>query len=98
MPDRRHIRVQLTLRVAPVGGLKWSFPAGEFQTVLVSAGRRHFSAAVFPSAPVVPGGAAVNCEVKFLQPDAVGHFPPGMQFDVWAGGSIGYGTTLRVLS
>ena len=98
MPDRRHIRVQLTLRAAPVGGHKSAFPAGEFQTVLVSAGRRHFSAAVFPSAPVVPGGAAVNCEVKFLLPEAVGHFPPGMQFDVWANGSIGYGTTLRVLS
>jgi hypothetical protein len=94
MPDRRHLRVQLTLR----GGQKSVFPAGEFQTVLVSAGRRHFSAAVFPSAPVIPGGAAVNCEVKFLLPEAVGHFPPGMQFDVWESGSIGYGTTLRVLS
>ena len=46
MPDRRHIRVQLTLRAAPAGGRKLAFPAGEFQTVLVSAGRRHFSAAV----------------------------------------------------
>lgn len=98
MPDRCHIRVQLTLRAAPDGGRKLAFPAEKFQTVLVSAGRRHFSATVFPSAPVVPGGAAVNSEVRFLLPEAVGHFPPGMQFDVWESGRIGYGTTLGVLS
>ena len=73
-------------------------PAAEFQTVLVSPGRRHFGAAVFPSGPLVPGGAAINCEVLFQLPEAVGHFPAGTQFDLWEGGRKGYGTTLGVHS
>ena len=97
MPDRRHLRVQLALLATAEGGRKSALP-GEFKTVLVSAGHQHFSAMIFPSAPVVPGGAAVNCEVKFLQPEAVGYFPAGTQFDLWEGGRMGYGTALGLLS
>jgi len=93
-----HLRVQLTLLSPAAGGRKSPLPAGEFQTVLVSPGRQHFAATVFPSRPVLPGGAAVNCEVMFLSPEAVGHFPAGTQFDLWEGGRKGYGTTLTVLS
>jgi hypothetical protein len=98
MTDARHLRVQLTLLAPNAGGRKSPLPAEEFRTVLVSPGRRHFSAAVFPSAPMVPGGAAINCEVLFLVPEAVGHFPAGTQFDLWEGGRRGYGTTLGVMS
>ena len=94
----RHLRVQLTLLAAAAGGPKSPLPAEEFQTVLVSPGGRHFSATVFPSRQMVPGGAAVNCEVMLLSPEAVGHFPAGTQFDLWDGGRKGYGTTLGVLS
>ena len=97
MPDRRHLRVQLTL-LAPIGGHKSALPAAECRVVLVSPGHQHFSAAVFPSAPVVPGGVAVNCEVRFLQEEAAEHFPSGSQFDLWDGGRRGYGTTLRQLA
>lgn len=98
MHEDRHLRVQLTLLAPAAGGRKAALPAEEFRTVLVSPGRRHFSAAVFPAAPVVPGGAAVHCEVLFLLPEAVKHFPAGTQFDLWEGGRKGYGTTLGVLS
>jgi len=98
MHDTRHLRVQLTLLPTSAGGRKSALPAEGFQTVLVSPGRRHFSAAIFPSAPLLPGGAAVNCEVQFAAAEAAGHFPAGTQFDVWEGGRKGYGTTLRVLS
>lgn len=98
MHDTRHLRVQLTLLAPSAGGSRTSLPAEEFRTVLVSAGRRHFSAAVFPSAPLVPGGAAINCEVAFLLPEAVEHFPAGTQFGLWEGGRKGYGTTLGVLN
>jgi hypothetical protein len=98
MHEIRHLRVQLTLLATSAGGRKSALPAGEFRTVLVSPGRRHFSAAIFPSAPVLPGGSAVNCEVQFAVEEAAGHFPAGTQFDVWDGGRKGYGTTLRVLS
>lgn len=94
----RHLRVQLTLVATTTGGRKSSLPAQEFQTVLVSPGRSHFSATIFPSQAVVPGGAAVNCEVMFVLPNAVEHFPAGTQFDLWDGGRKGYGTTLAVLS
>lgn len=97
MPAARHLRVQLTL-LAPTGGRKASPPAAEFITVLVSPGRRHFEAAIFPTGPLVPGGAAVNCEVMFHAPEAVAHFPAGTQFDLWEGGRWGYGTTLGVLA
>ena len=98
MNAARHLRVQLTLLPPSMGGRKLLLPAKEFRTVLVSAGRRHFSAALFPAEPVVPGGAAVNCEVLFLLPEAVGHFPAGTQFDLWEGGRKGYGTVLEVVS
>ncbi len=98
MTDARHLRVQLTLLAPAAGGRRSSLPAAQFQTVLVSPGRRHFPAAVFPSTPVVPGGAAVNCEVLFSEPEAAGHFPARTQFDLWEGGRKGYGTTLGVLS
>ena len=96
MPDRHHLRVQLTLLGA--AGRKSALPAAECRVVLVSPGHQHFPAAVFPSAPVVPGGAAINCEVLFLAPEAVSHFPAGTQFELWEGGRRGYGTTLGVLS
>ena len=98
MHDTRHLRVQLTLLAPTAGGRKSALPAGEFQIVLVSPGRRHFPAAIFPAAPLLPGGAAVNCEVQFATEEAAGHFPAGTQFDLWEGTRTGYGTTLRVLS
>ena len=98
MHDPRHLRVQLTLLASAAGGRKAALPAAEFRTVFVSPGRRHFSAAVFPSGSLVPGGAAINCEVLFQAPEAVGHFPAGTQFDLWEGGRRGYGTTLGVLA
>ena len=98
MTAARHLRVQLTLLAPNSGGRRAPLPAEEIRTVLVSPGGRHFSAAVFPSAPVVPGGSAINCEVQFLEPEAVGHFPAGTQFDLWEGGRRGYGTTLGVMS
>src|SRR5476651_1938553 len=94
----RHLRVQLTLLAPEAGGRKSPLLAEEFQTVLMSPGRRSFPAVVFPSRPMVPGGAAVNCEVMLLSPEAAGHFPAGTQFDLWEGGRKGYGTTLGVLS
>jgi hypothetical protein len=98
MHDTRHLRVQLTLLPTSGGGRKTGLPAEGFRTVLVSPGRRHFSAAIFPTAPLLPGGAAVNCEVQFSVAEAAGHFPAGTQFDLWEGGRMGYGTSLRVLS
>jgi hypothetical protein len=98
MHENRHLRVQLTLLPASAGGRKTAQPAEEFQTVLVSPGRRHFFAAIFPAAPLLPGGSAVNCEVQFAAEEATGHFPAGTQFDIWEDGRKGYGTTLRVLS
>jgi hypothetical protein len=94
----RHLRVQLTLLATTVSGRKSPLPAQGFQAVLVSPGRSHFTATIFPSQSMVPGGAAVNCEVMFLLQDALGHFPAGTQFDLWDGGRKGYGTTLAVLS
>lgn len=93
-----HLRVQLTLLAPDAGGRKTPLPAEEFETVMVSPGRRHFPAVVFPSRPLLPGGAAVNCEVMFPSPEAIGHFPAGTQFDLWEGGRRGYGTTLAVIS
>jgi hypothetical protein len=98
MPDTRHVRVQLSLVASAAGARRSARPAAQFQSVLVSPGRRHFAAAVFPWAPVIPGGAAVNCEVRFAEPEAAGHFPAGTQFDLWERGRAGYGTTLGVLS
>jgi hypothetical protein len=98
MHEMRHLRVQLTLLPTSAGGRKSPLPAEEFRTVLVSPGRRHFSAAIFPSAPILPGGLAVHCEVQFAVEEAAGHFPAGTQFDLWEGGRKGYGTTLRVLT
>ena len=98
MIDARHLRVQLTLLSPSAGGRKVSLPAEEFHAVLVSPGRRHFDADVFPSAPLVPGGVATNCEVRFQAAEAVSHFPAGTQFDLWEGGRRGYGTTLGVFS
>lgn len=98
MHESRHLRVQLTLLGSGAGGRKAALPAAEFRTVLVSPGRRHFNAAVFPAASLVPGGVAINCEVLFQEPEAVGHFPAGTQFDLWEGGRRGYGTTLGVIS
>ena len=98
MTETRHLRVQLTLLDAAAGGRKSSLPAEEFRTVLVSPGRRHFNAAIFPTRPIVPGGAAVNCEVMFQLPEAVDHFPAGTQFELWENGRKGYGTTLGVMS
>ena len=98
MRESRHLRVQLTLLAPADGGRKSALPATEFRTVLVSPGRRHFDAAVFPSGALVPGGDAINCEVFFQVPEAAGHFPAGTQFDLWEGGRKNYGTTLGVLS
>lgn len=95
MPGSSHLRVQITLLAPVTGG---ATPTGEFSIVLVSSGRRHFAATVFPSRPMLPGGAAVNCEVAFQVPEALEHFPAGTQFDLWEGGRKGYGTTLAVLS
>jgi len=97
MPDTRHLRVQITLLAPLVRGPRTPQSA-EFRTVLVSSGRQHFTADVFPVRVLVPGGAAVNCEVRFESPEAVGHFPAGTQFDVWENGRKGYGTTLAVLT
>jgi len=98
MHEARHLRVQLTLLAATAGGRKSAIPVAEFRTKLVSPGRRHFEAAIFPSGALVPGGAAINCEVLFQAPEAASHFPAGTQFDLWDDGRKGYGTTLGVLS
>jgi len=97
MPDTCHLRVQITL-LAPTARGPRTPRSAEFRTVLVSPGREHFAADVFPARALVPGGAAVNCEVRFESPEAAGYFPAGTQFDVWENGQKGYGTTLAVLT
>lgn len=91
---RHDLRVQLTLLPTSAGGRKGALPTEEFHAVLNSGGR-HFSAAFFPSEPVIPGGSAVQCGVRFHVPkEALPHFPPGTQFELWEGGRKGYGTVL----
>lgn len=94
---QHHLRIQLTLIPASAGGRRGPILPGEFRTVL-TASARHFSALLHLPEMAAPGGAAIHCDVTFLDWElAAQFFPPGAQFELWEGGRKGYGSVLAKL-
>lgn len=93
-----NLRVSLTLVNSGRAARRSPLPAGESRTVLAVSGM-HFPALIYASNAVQPGGAAVDCGVKFVSPaEACPHFPAGSRFEVWEGGRAGYGEVLEAYS
>lgn len=93
-----NLRVSLNLVDSGRASRRTPLPGGESRTVLAVSGM-HFPALIYATSAVQPGGAAVDCGVKFMNPaEACPHFPAGARFEIWEGGRAGYGEVLEAYS
>jgi len=91
-----HLVARFSLLPTDSGGRKSPIPAGQFRTV-IGQSDDYFSAAIFPAAPISPGGESVTCPVTFLLPDeALPQFPVGRAFELWEGGVKGHGQVVEI--
>jgi hypothetical protein len=83
------LRAQVTLAstAAPAG-------AGEESPRTIAVSGRRLKVLMTPTAPLVPGGPAVHAELVLRGAEERSLLPPGIQFEVWERGRVGYGTVL----
>jgi hypothetical protein len=84
---------QIDLLTTEAGGRAGPLVSGEWRTVL-SVNGGNWSARLTFSGEPVPGDT-FRATVQLLMPHAAQHFPIGVEFTVWEGGTKGVG---RVLS
>ena len=88
----QHFAVEIQLLPAEQGGRVGPLASGEWRTVL-SINNEHWSARLmFDGAPTP--GESFRATVQLLLPEAQQHFPEGVEFKVWEGGTKGVGHVL----
>lgn len=91
-----HIAVKLKLLTEDRGGRAEAIPAGEYQGILSARGQ-HFSFRCKMPAEGLVLGATVTLDVEFLFPHlALPFFKVRDEFNLWEGGTIGYGRVTRL--
>lgn len=91
------ITVKLKLLTTARGGRAEALPGGEYRGVLSARGQHFSFRCMFPSATGLALGESCTLEIQFLFPDlALPFFRPDGQFNLWEGGTIGYGRVLKV--
>lgn len=90
------ISVKLKLLSTARGGRAEALPGGEYRGILSARGQ-HFSIRCALPATGLALGESCTLEVEFLFPDlALPFFKHNDEFNLWEGGTVGYGRVLKV--
>lgn len=85
------LRAQVTL-ASTAAALPAAMGEESPRTIAVSG--RRLKVLLTPASPLVPGGPAVHAELVLRGADERSLLPPGIQFELWEQGRVGYGTVL----
>jgi len=93
-----HVAVKIKLLTTARGGRTEPIPAGEYRGILSARGQHFSFRCEMPSDGLVPG-AATTLDIAFLFPElALPHLKALDEFNLWEGGTIGYGRVTKVHS
>lgn len=87
----QRLSVQVTLTATGHGT---SSAAGEDSPRTVAVSGRRLKATLTPFEALVPGGAAVHASLVLHDAEGLSFLPPGVQFEIWENGRVGYGAVL----
>lgn len=91
-----HIAVKIKLLTTERGGRAEPIPEGEYRGILNARGQ-HFSFRCEVPPKGLEMGSTVTLDIEFLFPHlAVPFFKVRDEFNLWEGGTIGYGRVLKV--
>ena len=94
VPD---ITVKLKLLSVARGGRAEALPGGEYRGVLSARGQHFSFRCMLPAGTGMALGDSCTLEIEFLFPDlALPFFKHDSEFNLWEGGTIGYGRVLKV--
>jgi hypothetical protein len=96
-PILAHLAVRIKLLTTARGGRSESIPEGEYRGILSARGQHFSFRCDMPAGGMVLGHTA-NLNIEFLFPElALPFLKEQSEFNLWEGGTIGYGRVLRVL-
>ncbi len=91
------ITVKLKLLTTARGGRTEALPGGEFRGILSARGQHFSFRSVLPEGEGLALGESCQLEIEFLFPDlALPFFKHNDEFNLWEGGTVGYGRVLKV--
>jgi hypothetical protein len=91
------IAVKIKLLSTERGGRSEAIPAGEYKGILSARGQHFSFRCAMPAAGLAPG-ATTTLDVEFLFPQlALPFFKVRDEFNLWEGGTVGYGRVVRLL-
>jgi hypothetical protein len=91
------ITVKLKLLTTARGGRADALPGGEYRGILSARGQHFSFRCELPPAAGLALGESCKLEIEFLFPDlALPFFKPNDEFNLWEGGTVGYGRVLKV--
>jgi hypothetical protein len=91
------ITVKLKLLSTARGGRAEALPGGEYRGVLSARGQHFSFRCELPDADGLELGESCKLEIEFLFPDlALPFFKINDEFNLWEGGTVGYGRVLKV--
>lgn len=93
-----HIAAKVKLLTTDRGGRADPIPEGEYQGI-ISARGQHFSFRCEMPAKGLELGKTINLDIEFLFPHlAVPFFKDRLEFNIWEGGTVGYGRVVKLYS
>jgi hypothetical protein len=91
------ITVKLKLLSTARGGRAEALPGGEYRGILSARGQHFSFRCELPPAAGLELGESCKLEIEFLFPDlALPFFKHNDEFNLWEGGTVGYGRVLKV--
>ena len=91
------ITVKLKLLTTARGGRLDALPGGEYRGILSARGQHFSFRCALPASAGLALGESCTLEVEFLFPDlALPFFKINDEFNLWEGGTVGYGRVLKV--
>ena len=91
------ITVKLKLLTTARGGRTEALPGGEYRGILSARGQHFSFRCTLPAGAGLALGESSQVEIEFLFPDlALPFFKHNDEFNLWEGGTVGYGRVIKV--